>query len=85
MFMKKLWLLVGVGLGFILGSKAGREPYERIEEKVREVSGRPEVKHAVHVVTERSEDVADTVLQVASDKVDDVTGKVQAKAKALAK
>ncbi len=48
--MKKLWLLAGIGIGFVLGSRAGRGPYE-LEGKVRRFRGRPEVQGAVDVAT----------------------------------
>ncbi|MBO0692546.1 MAG: hypothetical protein J2P58_06590 [Acidimicrobiaceae bacterium] len=41
--MKKLLTLVGIGIGFILGSRVGRGPYEQIEGEVRKFAGRPEV------------------------------------------
>ena len=39
--MKRLVFFVGVGIGFVLGSRAGREMYNHIEAKVREMTGRP--------------------------------------------
>ena len=45
--MKKLIFLSGAILGFVLGSKAGPEPYAQIEKKVRELANRPEVQDAV--------------------------------------
>jgi hypothetical protein len=50
--MKGLWLLAGMGIGFVLGSRAGREPYDQLERKVRRFRGRPEVQGAVDVATE---------------------------------
>jgi hypothetical protein len=50
--MKKLLLLAGAAIGFVLGSRAGREPYNRLKRKAREVGRRPEVKHAVDSVTQ---------------------------------
>jgi hypothetical protein len=50
--MKKLLLLAGAAIGFVLGSRAGRGPYNRLERKAREVGKRPEVKHAVESVTQ---------------------------------
>jgi hypothetical protein len=44
--MKRLWFLVGAGIGFVLGSRAGPGPYERLEAKVRSVTSRPEVEDA---------------------------------------
>jgi len=43
--MKKLLVFVGtgIGIGYLLGSRAGRDPYERLEGGVRNFAGRPEV------------------------------------------
>jgi hypothetical protein len=58
--MKKLLLLVGVAVGFVLGSKMGREPYERMEAQLRQLAGRPEVKDAVDAVSDKAADLPDT-------------------------
>lgn len=69
--MKKLILLVGIALGFVFGSKMGREPYERIEGKVRQLADRAEVEHAVEVVsaqgTENNERAADAGIDAIVD------------------
>jgi hypothetical protein len=77
--MKKLWLLVGIGVGFVLGSKAGRKPYERLEGKIREVSGRAEVKQAADDVSDMEGEVTDEAIDVATNKVADITDKVSSK------
>ena len=59
--MKKLLLLVGIAVGFVLGSKKGREPYKRLEAQVRQLAGRPEVKGAVDSVSHKMADLTDTV------------------------
>jgi hypothetical protein len=45
--MKKWTFMIGIGIGFILGSKAGSGPWDRLEEKVRSLKQRPEVEEAV--------------------------------------
>jgi hypothetical protein len=45
--VKKLSFLLGLGVGFLIGSKAGSGPYEQIEKKVRSVTNRPEVQEVV--------------------------------------
>ena len=44
--MKKLAFLIGVGVGFLLGSKTGTGPYQELEERVRSIANRPEVRDA---------------------------------------
>jgi hypothetical protein len=58
--MKKLLVLVGVVVGFVLGSRMGREPYERLEAQVRQLSSRPGIKGAVDAVTEKAADLTDS-------------------------
>ena len=65
--MKKLAFLIGVGIGFLLGSKTGTGPYEQLETKVRSITNRPEVRDAVettkeaavHQVTETANRISD--------------------------
>lgn len=45
--MGKMTFVVGVGIGFVLGSRAGRQTYDQMEAKVRDLAGRPEVHEAV--------------------------------------
>jgi hypothetical protein len=63
--MKRLWFLIGVGVGFVLGSRAGRGPYQQLEANVRKMLGQPEVRHTMA-------QVRDTV----QDKVNDTAGKI---------
>ncbi len=59
--MKKLLLLLGIGLGFVLGSRAGRAPYERLEGKARDLAGRPEVTDAFDAAAEKASTLVDHV------------------------
>lgn len=63
--MKKLWFLLGIGVGYVLGSKAGSGPYRQLETKVRSVASRPEVKETVAKVKSAAEDRAAEVGQKA--------------------
>ena len=40
-------LVIGLGAGYVLGAKAGRERYEQIMETVADLTGRPEVQDLV--------------------------------------
>jgi hypothetical protein len=60
--MKKIALLVGIGIGFVLGSKAGDAPYKQLEAKVHDLMGRPEVKDAVEQVKSTTKEQAGTII-----------------------
>src|SRR2546430_15906721 len=50
----RLGLFIGLGAGYVLGSKAGRERFEQIRRTWDRVSGSP----TVHRATERASEVA---------------------------
>jgi len=45
--MNKLTLLVGIGIGFVIGSAAGRDSFTKLKASVDDVLARPEVKNAL--------------------------------------
>jgi hypothetical protein len=45
--MKKIIFLAGAGVGFLFGSRAGNEPYQRLEAEVRKLAGRSDVQEIV--------------------------------------
>lgn len=45
--MKKTSLLIGVAIGYVLGSRAGRERYEQIKSGASKVAHDPRVQDAV--------------------------------------
>jgi hypothetical protein len=88
--MKKMMLFLGLAVGFVAGSKAGREPYERLESTFRQISGRPEVQEAVQAASDTVDAVTDLAVSAARDtvtaasnKVTDVTEKVESKVKSV--
>jgi hypothetical protein len=50
----KLMFLAGLGAGFVLGSRAGREKYEEIVQAARKVRENPTVQEAAGVVQEQA-------------------------------
>jgi hypothetical protein len=50
----RLGLLLGIGIGYVLGSRAGRERYEQIREGWSRFSGSPTVRRAA----DRTKDMA---------------------------
>lgn len=67
---------VGVGIGFVLGSKAGREPYERLEAKLTSVSNRDDVSAAVQRTSAAASDVKGKVVGAAAEKVEEASATV---------
>ncbi len=72
---KKLTLAAAAGAGYVLGAKAGRERYNQIEAKFREIAGMPAVQNATATVVETASSVADTAKSTVNDKVSSVAGK----------
>ena len=67
---KKLTLAAAAGAGYVLGAKAGKERYNQIESKFREIAGMPAVQNATQTVKEQASSVADT----AKEKVGSASG-----------
>ena len=68
--MKKLMLLVAAGLGYVLGTRAGRERYDQIMGAVTKVKNDPRVQEktqqAVDLARQQAPMVADKVSTAAS-------------------
>ena len=80
--MKFIIFLAGVGVGFVIGSKAGRSAYEDLRrtwqgfsnsDPVQQVKG--EVRDLAGKASDKLGDKVTEVVGKASDKLDDVTGK----------
>lgn len=61
----KMSFLAGIGAGYVLGARAGRERYEQIVTKARDLWRDPRVQekasHAQHVVQEKASHAQDAV------------------------
>ncbi len=64
-----LKFLLGAALGYVLGAKAGKERYNQIEAKFREIAGMPAVQQATATVKDTASSVADTAKTTVNDKV----------------
>jgi hypothetical protein len=80
--MKFVIFAAGVGVGYVLGSKAGRQAYERIRSQVnsftqsspvQQVAG--DVKDLAGKAASEAGDRVSDALGKAGDKLDDLTGK----------
>lgn len=59
--MRKLSFLLGFGVGYVLGSKAGRQRYEQLLRSWRQVRDNPAVQEAAGLVQARAENALGAV------------------------
>ena len=75
--MKKLTLLIAGGIGYVLGTRAGRERYEQIKRTATRVKDDPRVQEkaaqAADLAKEKAPIVKDKVTAAASTAADKVT------------
>ena len=74
----KFLFVVGLGIGYVLGTRAGRERYEQIRKAAEDVWNQPKVQEGVQTVKgfalSRAGDLGETVLDGAKKLVSQVTG-----------
>jgi hypothetical protein len=84
----KLLFLVGLGAGYVLGTRAGRERYEQIARAADKVWNQPTVQKGVDTVkdfaSEKLGDVSDTVLDNVKQFIGSQTSKGRTQAKPAA-
>jgi hypothetical protein len=71
--MKKFIFLLGIMAGFVLGSRAGRGPYEQLEGSVREMMEHPKVQRALHSAADSAETARDSALDATTEAIDDAS------------
>lgn len=71
--MKKMTLLTAAGVGYVLGTRAGRERYDQIVAGVQRIAGNPKVQEAAHraqdTVAQQASSAASTVSSTVADKL----------------
>jgi len=67
--MKKLTLIAGVAIGYVLGSRAGRERYEQIKSGAGRVAHNPKVQAVAGKAQVAAKDKVTDVASTAADKV----------------
>jgi hypothetical protein len=73
--VKRIWLVAGIAVGFVVGSSMGREPYERLQGAVRRLGRRPETRKVKDSLINAASDISDTT----ADSITQAKDKVQAK------
>jgi len=71
----KIALLVGLGVGYVLGAKAGRERYEQIKDKAESLWNDPRVQKQVGNVSDFAKEKAPEVVDFVTDNVKKVAGR----------
>ena len=61
--MKKIPLLIAAGIGYVFGTKAGRERYEQIRGAAKKVAGDPRVQDAAQHAADLARDKAPDALK----------------------
>ena len=71
----KISLLAGGAIGYVLGTRAGRERYEQIVSKARELAGQPKVQQAATKAQSAASDLASTAKDKTNDAITTVSDK----------
>jgi hypothetical protein len=67
--MRKMTFALGMGIGYVLGTRSGRSRYEQMVTKARAVAERPEVRTAAGRVTEVVQEKVATAQSKVGDKL----------------
>ncbi len=59
--MVKFFFVLGLGVGYVLGSRAGRQRYEQLLRSWRQIRENPAVQEAAGLVQARAETAVDAV------------------------
>lgn len=64
----KLVLLTGVAIGYVLGTRAGREQYDKLREQAKALWSSPTVQQQVHAAQDAVREHGPTVAEAAKEK-----------------
>ncbi|MEV8534325.1 YtxH domain-containing protein [Streptomyces sp. NPDC051211] len=67
----KVTFVVGLALGYVLGTRAGRERYEQLKKSARELAQNPVVRNAAEQAGQSGRQFAGRALTVVGDRVGD--------------
>ncbi|MFF5972130.1 YtxH domain-containing protein [Streptomyces sp. NPDC012769] len=63
----KLVFVAGLGLGFVIGTRAGREVYERMKTSAKQVADNPAVRNAAESAAQTGRQAAGKAMHVVGD------------------
>ncbi|GGX60731.1 hypothetical protein GCM10010510_01220 [Streptomyces anandii JCM 4720] len=67
----RLAFIAGLALGYVLGTKAGRERYEQLRSSARQVAQNPAVRNTAETAAQQGRQFAGKAYHVVSEKVGD--------------
>ncbi|MET9318855.1 YtxH domain-containing protein [Streptomyces sp. NPDC003038] len=77
----KVTFVVGLALGYVLGTRAGRERYEQLKKSARQLAQNPAVRNAAETAGQNGRQFAGKAFATVSEKVGDavpvVAGRVR--------
>jgi hypothetical protein len=74
--MKKVLVLSAGAVGFVLGSRAGRGPYDQMERWARQVTKRPQVRQVTDQLATSASQISDTTARTVSSMANEGAGAV---------
>ncbi|MFD5893948.1 YtxH domain-containing protein [Streptomyces sp. NPDC060366] len=82
--MRRLTFIAGLAVGYVLGTRAGRERYEQLKKSASRISQNPAVRNAAETAALSSREYAGKAYHSVSDKVGDkVPGSVADRVRSL--
>ncbi|MFD7441909.1 YtxH domain-containing protein [Streptomyces sp. NPDC059909] len=67
----RITFIAGLAVGYVLGTRAGRERYEQLKKSAREFAQNPAVRNAAESAAQTSREMAGKAYHAVSDKVGD--------------
>jgi hypothetical protein len=67
----KVTFLAGLALGYVLGTRAGRERYEQLRKSARQIAQNPAVRNTAETAAQQGRAFAGKAYHAVSDKVGD--------------
>ncbi|KOV95552.1 MULTISPECIES: hypothetical protein [unclassified Streptomyces] len=67
----RLTFLAGLALGYVFGTRAGRERYEQLKKSARQIARNPAVRNTAETAAQQGRSYAGKAFHTVSDKVGD--------------
>jgi hypothetical protein len=71
--VRRVYLVAGIAIGYVLGTRAGRERYEELMDQARRIADRPEVQSTAGMFADQVSQASRQILAVLGGKVSEQT------------